>query len=133
MKTLVIIARVALGLVFLFFGSNNFLQFIPPPADMTPAAERFLVALKDSGYVMPILSGLQVAIGAMLVSGVFVPLALVLLAPIMVNIVGFHVMIDRKGLEFVIGLTAIGLFLAFAYRDSFAGVLRPLARPTGVE
>ena len=114
-----------LGLPLVVFGLNGFLEFMEPPADPTPEGQAFLDALEASGFVMPIVKGLEVLCGALLVLGLFVPLALTLLAPIVVNIVGYHVTLDPAGMPIAIGVAVLGLFLAWSYRLNFAGVLSP--------
>lgn len=126
------IARSLLGLLFLVFGLNGFLHFMPTPPVPARAGE-FLGALAASGYMFPLIKGTEVVGGALLLSGRLVPLALVLLAPVIVNIVAFHLALAPGGygmLAFIVGLE---VYLAWAYRDSFAGVLNPNARPVAGE
>ena len=127
MKTIVqrlpVAARFALGLVFFVFGLNGFLHFLPQPP-MTGPAGAFLGALAASGYLFPLLKATEVLGGALLLSGFFVPLALTLLAPVIVNIVAFHLFL-APGNYVVVGIVlASELFLAWTYRASFAGVLQ---------
>ena len=90
-------ARIFLGLVFTVFGLNFFLHFIPqPPAP--PQADAFVGALTASGYLMPLLKTSEVLAGLLLLRNRFVPLALTVLAPIVVNIVGFHLALAPGGL-----------------------------------
>jgi uncharacterized membrane protein YphA (DoxX/SURF4 family) len=126
------VARTLLGLVFLVFGLNGFLHFLPMPPVPARAGE-FLGALAASGYMFPLIKGTEVVAGALLLSGRLVPLALVLLAPVIVNIVAYHLALAPGGyglLALIVGLEA---YLAWAYRDSFAGVLNPSARPVQAE
>ncbi|MCY1056268.1 DoxX family protein [Nannocystis sp. SCPEA4] len=126
------VARTLLGLVFLVFGLNGFLHFLPMPPVPARAGE-FLGALAASGYMFPLIKGTEVVAGALLLSGRLVPLALILLAPVIVNIVAYHLALAPGGyglLALIVGLEA---YLAWAYRDSFAGVLNPSARPVQAE
>ncbi len=82
----VIVARVLLGLVFFVFGLNGFLHWFPLPT-MKGAAPEFMAGLVASGYFFPLLFGTYTITGAALLTGRFVPLALTLLAPVIVNIV----------------------------------------------
>jgi uncharacterized membrane protein YphA (DoxX/SURF4 family) len=84
------VARILLGLVFLVFGLNYFVPFLPTPPMEGPAAA-FAGALFATGYMFPLIKGIEVLAGALLLAGRFVPLALLLLAPIVVNIAAFHV------------------------------------------
>jgi len=127
-------ARVSLGLVFLVFGLNGFLQFIPmkPPEG---AAGQFMGGLFAVGYFFPLLKGTEVVVGLLLLAGRLVPLALVLLAPITVNIAAFHLFVVPEGLGMALLIGLIQLYLALSYRDAFSGVLQfnavPATKRTG--
>lgn len=121
-------ARILLGLVFFVFGLNGFLQFIPQPPLPEPAGA-FMGALAATGYMFPLIKGTEIVAGLLLLSGRFVPLALVLLAPVIVNIVLFHVVLAPGSMIMVVLLVALEGYLAWAYRDAFAGVLQARARP----
>lgn len=121
-------ARALLGLLFLVFGLNGFLHFMPNPPVPARAGE-FLGALAASGYMFPLIKGTEVVAGALLLSGRLVPLALVLLAPVIVNIVAFHLALAPGGYGMLAVIVGLEAYLAWAYRDSFAGVLNPAARP----
>src|SRR5262245_19645109 len=90
-RYLPLIARILMGLGFLVFGLNGFFQFIPQPKTPPPqAAMDFAGALIKTGYMMKLVSGTQAVVGALLLLNLFVPLALVLIAPVLVNIILFH-------------------------------------------
>lgn len=122
MKAATIIARVLLGLVFVVFGSNAFLHFIPLPPMEGPSAA-FMGAMAATGY-LKVVAALQVIGGALLLLGRYVPLGLTLLGPIIVNIVLFHVFMDRNGLPMAIVVSALALFLLWRHRSSFAGLVQ---------
>src|SRR5260370_40582721 len=111
--------RILLGLVFLVFGLNGFLHFLPMTLPKGPAGD-FIGALAASGYMLPLVSGTQTIAGVMLLLGLYVPLALALLAPVIVNIFFFHVFLARDGLPLAIIVVAIELYLAWAHREAFA-------------
>ena len=125
-----VVVRVLLGLFFAVFGLNGFVNFIPPP-ETSPAGEAFLTALAATGYMLPLIKGTELGVGVLLVSGRCVPLALVLLAPVTVNILLFHVVLDPAPVLPLI-LLAGQLYLAFvhrgAYEPLFAGVTPPPPR-----
>src|SRR5438552_2879816 len=79
------VARVFLGFVFTVFGLNGFLHFIPQPPMSGPPAD-FFMALFGTGYMVPLIMGTELVAGVLLLAGRFVPLALTLLAPVIVNI-----------------------------------------------
>jgi putative oxidoreductase len=124
MKYAIIIVRVLLGVVFVVFGSNAFLHFIPtPPMQGQPAA--FIGALISSGYIYAI-AALQMLGGLCLLIGArFVPLGLTLLGPVIVNIVFYHIFLDRSGLPIAIVITILSLFLLWIYRYKFPAIFRP--------
>lgn len=112
-------ARLLLGLIFFVFGLNGFFHFIPqPPAP--PAAAAFGGALAATGYMFPLIKGVEVATGVLLLAGRFVPLALTLLAPVVVNIVAFHLFLAPSGLALPVVIVALGVYLAWTYREVYA-------------
>ena len=123
MKIATIIVRVLLGLIFVVFGSNGFLHFIPTPP-MQGASAAFVGAMADTGYLKAV-AAFQIAGGALLLVGRFIPLGLTLLGPVIVNILLFHIFIDRAGLTAAFVVAALALFLLWRYRTSFAGLVQP--------
>ncbi len=128
MKHLPIVARVLLGLPFVVFGLNGFLQFLPMPP-MEGNAATFMGGLGAAGYFFPLLKATEILAGLMLLSGRGVPLALVVLAPIVLNIVLMHAVVMGSGVAMPLVLMALGIYLAWAYRDAFRGVLQLDAKP----
>jgi hypothetical protein len=122
------VARVLLGLPFVLFGLNYFVPFMPPPPPPPESAMPFLGGLMASGYIMPLVKSIEIASGLALLSNRFVPLALTLLAPIIVNIVAFHFLLAPSyGLPTVI--LALELYLAYSYRAAFLPMLRARVAP----
>ncbi len=124
MKILTIIARMLLGLIFVFFGSNAFLHFLPMPPLPQGVTGEYLHAFFASGYVY-VIGGFQVIGGLLLLIGRFVPLGLTILGAIIVNIWAFHLLMAPEGLPPAVVVTVFELFLVWSYRDRFAGILRP--------
>ncbi len=122
------VARIFLGLVFFVFGLNGFFHFLPQPP-MSGAPADFVGALAATRYMFPLIKGTEVAAGALLLSGRFVPLALTLLAPVVVNIVAFHAFLAPSGLAIPVLVMLAGIYLAWSYRSAFRGVLDGAARP----
>lgn len=125
-----LVIRLLLGLAFLVFGLNGFLHFFSPPPPEANAAGTFLTGLMASGYIMPLMSAIEVVAAVMLLSGRYVPLALTLLAPILVNIVAFHIFLDLKGIGLGALLLVFDVFLAWAYRNAFKPMLAARAQPS---
>jgi uncharacterized membrane protein YphA (DoxX/SURF4 family) len=124
MKILTIIARVLLGLIFVFFGSNAFLHFLPMPPLPQGVAGLYLKAFFDSGYVY-IIGGMQLIAGLLLLIGRFVPLGLTVLAAVIFNIWAFHILMAPEGLPPALVVTVLELFLLWQYRSAFAPLLKP--------
>ncbi len=129
MKFAIIGARVFLGLVFVVFGLNGFFHFIPTP-EMAEAAGSLMGALVATGYFMMVVKLVEVLAGLMILTGRFLPLGLIILAPVSVQILLFHVFLDPKGLPMAIFIIVLQLFLAWAYRGSFSGVLEANPQPS---
>jgi len=123
------VARIFLGLLFTVFGLNGFFQFLPQPS-LPEAAGTLLGAFGGSGYLMALVKGTEVVAGLLLLSNRFVPLALALLAPVVVNIVLFHAFLAPAGMVIPIAVLALELFLAWSYRDAFAPMLAAKVQPT---
>jgi uncharacterized membrane protein YphA (DoxX/SURF4 family) len=124
MKIIVAISRVLVGLVFVVFGLNVFLQFLHQPPPPTGPAGDFVKALFVSHYLYAV-GALQVIGGALLLAGRFVPLGLTLLGPVIVNILLFHSLLDPTGLPIALIVAVLTLVVLWHYRAAFAGLVRP--------
>ncbi len=120
--------RILLGLMFLVFGLNGFFNFMPPPKDMPEHIGAVLGTLTTAGY-MKVVCGTMVLVGALLLLNLFVPLALALLAPIIVGIITFHVFVAPSTIAPAIVVTVMELYLALAYRHAFYPMLRVKTTP----
>jgi uncharacterized membrane protein YphA (DoxX/SURF4 family) len=116
------IVRTLMGLAFFVFGLNGFLNFMPPPPKMPQAALDFMTLMQKS-YLLHLVAGTQLLVGALLLVNRFVPLALALLAPVVVNIVAFHLFIDPSGIVIAFVVLLLELYLAWAYRAAFCPML----------
>ena len=124
MKVATVIARVILGLIFVVFGSNAFLHFIPMGPPPQGLAGEYLHVFVGSGHVY-VIGAVQVIAGALLLIGRFVPLGLTILGAIIVNIWLFHILLAPEGFGPAILVTVLELFLVWRYRDAFKGILSP--------
>jgi putative oxidoreductase len=120
MKIAVLVARILLGLIFLFFGLNGFLNFLHAPIPPGPAGQ-FLAVLGPTIY-LKFVCLVQIVGGVLLLSGQFVPLALVLLGPVIVNILLFHIALQPAGLPPALVTTLLWFIVFFGVRRAFAGV-----------
>ena len=114
-------ARITLGLIFFVFGLNGILNFIKGPMPLGDAGT-FLTIMMEHGY-SDVVAVLQLIAGLLLLVGRYVPLALTILAPILVNILLFHVLIMHGGGWMGLFATVLLLFLIWVYRLSFRGLL----------
>lgn len=119
MKIAVIILRTLMGLLFIFASSMYFLNMIQAP-EMTGPIKTFNEGLAAAPYFMTLMKTTELVCGILLVTGYFVPLALVLLAPVIVNIFFVHATIAPEGLPTAIIVVLIEAFLGYAYRKSYA-------------
>ena len=120
MRITSVIARVLLGLIFLVFGLNGFLHFIPSPPP-SGIAGQFVGALFVSHYLVPIFL-LQVISAVLLLVNRYVPLALTLLAPIIVNILLIHTLMLPSGLPLALVVTVLWIVVFLSVRSAFAGL-----------
>jgi putative oxidoreductase len=120
MKIAALIARILLGLVFVVFGLNGFLNFIKGPLP-SGVAGQFLGALMQSHFVL-VISAVELAGGALLLANRYVPLALVLLGPVIVNIFFYHLLMDRSGLIIAIVVIILWALIALRHRQYFSGL-----------
>ena len=130
MRKLALVAPLLLGAAFVVFGLNGFLNFLPQPNTPMPAGAMTYMTAFMGTYLMKLTMGTQLVSGLLLVSGFFVPLALLLLAPVIVNIILFHVTLMPATIAPGIVVLVLELYLAWAYRRSFAPVLTARAEPS---
>jgi hypothetical protein len=122
------IVRLLFGAGFVLFGLDGFLHFLPhPPAP--EAAMNFATALFATGYMFPLIKGVEVIAGLLLLSNRYVTLALALLAPNIVNILAFHLFLAPQGTPIALVFFAAEVFLAWSYRDAYAPMLRARVEP----
>ena len=107
-------ARLLLGLLFFVFGLNGFLNFIPAPASIPEAAIAFSTALGATGYFFPVLKATEVLMGFLLLTGFAAPLALVVLAPITIQIFLFHFFLTHGASNSILPIVMIALHITAA-------------------
>jgi putative oxidoreductase len=122
MKTVSIIARYLLGLLFTVFGLNGFLNFIHQPPPPNPLAIQFLVAVSASHFAA-FFFAVQLIGGLLLLSGFFVPLALTVLAAELYNILAFHLTLAPASIPPALVACLLWVLVFLQYRASFKDVL----------
>lgn len=123
MKKAELIVRILLGLMVVIFGLNKFIGFMPMPP-MVPAAGAFMGALAGTGYLLPIVGFVQVTTGLLLLSNKFVPLALVLLFPVLINAFFFHLFLDIAGIGGALFAVGMNVFLFFKHKPAYESILK---------
>src|SRR6266436_122080 len=121
MKIVTLIARLLLGLIFVVFGLNGFLNFLSMGPMPSGLAGQFIGALALSHYYW-VVAALQVAGGALLLVNRFVPLGLVLLGPVIVNIILYHVFLNPIGVGLAIVVTVLWGIVFYSQRQHFSGI-----------
>lgn len=121
------IARILLGFVFFASGLAGLLKLAPPPADLPERLLTFNAGLEATGYFMVLLKVTETLCGLALLAGQFVPLALVILAPVMVNIFLVHAFMAPSGLPLAIILGLLMIYLSF-FAQPYSSTIKQLFR-----
>ena len=121
MRIAALIARLLLGLIFVVFGLNAFLQFIPMGPMPTGLAGQFMGALFQSHYLW-VVAVLQIVGGVLLLVNRYVPLGMVLLGPVIVNILLYHLLLNPVGMPLAVLVTALWLIVFYAHHAAFSGI-----------
>jgi len=122
MKIISVIARFLLGFIFLVFGLNGFFHFLSMPAP-TGVAGQFMGALFASHFLIVIFA-IQLIGAVLLLINCYVPLALALLAPIIVNIVLIHILMAPSGLPLALVVTVLWVLVFLSVQSAFRGLLQ---------
>ena len=122
MKIAIIIVRILMGLMFLFASIVVLLNLMPHP-EMKGNAKLFMDGIMATGYFMTLLKVTELACGLAFVAGRFVPLLTVVIFPITLNILFYHVFVAPEGLPVAIPLMLANLFLAYACRKNYKTLL----------
>lgn len=122
MKIASTIARYILGLMFTVFGLNGFLHFLPM-MPMPPLAGQFIGVLVASHYTVPVFL-IQLACGILFLINRYVPLALTLIGPVIVNVLIFHVSMNPSGIVPGLIATICWFIVFYSVRSAFAGIFR---------
>ena len=129
MKTTSTIARYLAGVIFLVFGLNGFLHFIPLPPP-SGVAGQFMGALYVSHYLW-VIFGFQVIAAVLLLLNRYVPLAVAVLAPVIVNILAFHALMAQSGLPLALFVTVLWALIFVDVRPAFAGLFQARLQSRG--
>ncbi len=127
MKIAAVIVRILLGLIFTVFGANGLHPFLPMPPPPAGLAGQYVGALFQSHYTVVIFA-VQLIGGLLLLANLYVPFALAILGPVLVNVLCFHFLMLPAGLPLALATTILWFFLFYYYRRSFAGLFE--AKPS---
>jgi uncharacterized membrane protein YphA (DoxX/SURF4 family) len=124
MKIAMIIVRTLMGLLFIFASVVVLLNLMgPPPEFPNEIARKFNEGLFAPAYFIKLLKITELLCGIAFVVGRYVPLATVVIAPVIINIFMYHAFVDTSGLPVAIFLVASNIFIAYSYRDHYRGLL----------
>jgi putative oxidoreductase len=126
MKIATLIVRILLGLAFVIFGANGFLNFIPAPMP-TGVAGEFMQATMMHSHFLLLTSAVELIAGLLLLIGRYVPFAL----PVLANILDFHLTILLDGVAIALVVVVLWIFLFVQYRGYFASIFTSDAKPSG--
>ena len=112
------VLRIVLGLILIIFGANKFAGFMPAP-ELSEAANNFWTALVNTGYIFPLIGAIEVIAGLLLIIKKWVPFALILFAPIVVNFMFFHLMLAPGSIGPAALTTILTIILIYANWDKY--------------
>jgi uncharacterized membrane protein YphA (DoxX/SURF4 family) len=122
-----LVVRILLGLVFTAFGLMGLLHLMPANPPMPEKAAAFMNGIMAAGYFFPFLKTIETLCGLLLLSGAFVPLALVVLAPIITQIFLFHAFLAPSGLPIALVIGAMEIYLAF-FAKPYSPIVKQIFR-----
>jgi uncharacterized membrane protein YphA (DoxX/SURF4 family) len=123
MKVAMIVVRSLMGLLLIMAAVVVLFDLVPRP-ELTGAVKTFNEGMDAAPYFIPVIKIVELLCGVAFLIGRFVPLATVVIAPVIVQIFLFHLFMDRAGLPVAIFLVAANIFVAWYYRESYAGLLK---------
>jgi len=116
--TIKTVLRIVLALILIVFGANKFIHFMPAP-EFPEAAGNFWIALDNTGYMIPIIGAIEIIVGLLLILNKWVGFALIILAPIAVNMMLFHINLAPAAIGPAALVTILNAILIYAYWDKF--------------
>jgi uncharacterized membrane protein YphA (DoxX/SURF4 family) len=125
MKIAVLIVRILFGLLYAFFAAVVLFHInLGEQPEMTGNAKTFMDGMMASGYLLPLIKITELVCGLALIIGIFAPLATVIIFPISLNILCYHVFVGHDDYGMAIIILLANLFLAYAYRDTYKPMLK---------
>jgi uncharacterized membrane protein YphA (DoxX/SURF4 family) len=126
MDKVVLVVRILMGLMLTLFGAHKIVEFLPAPEmDPSSADTIFFMALLDTGYMMIFIGIVELLAGILLLAGRYIPLALVIIFPVSLNILLFHLILNPPSLAGPgLALFVMNVFLAWHYREHYSSLLK---------
>ena len=117
--------QILFGLIIILSGTNKFFDFIPIPYE--GLAGEVMVGLVKAGYLMPLVALLEIGIGILFISNILVPIAALLLAPLSINFVGFHLALDIAGIAPAAFIFIANVYFIFLHRNKYLILLQDIS------
>ena len=127
MRHIPLLARLVLGFIFFASGLMGLFNLVPVPPNLPEKMQAFMAGIMATGYFLPFLKGTETVCGLLLLVGAFVPLALIVLAPIIINILLVHIFLAPDGLPVALVIAALEIYLAFfasPYKETVRQIFR---------
>lgn len=124
MKTLHRILQYLLGLILFLYAVNKFFHFMPVP-EMRVEAVSFYSALSNTGYILPVVAVFEMLVALALFTGRYVALAMVVLFPLSLNFVFFHLFLDPQNILPALVTLGLNVYILFRYRATYRLLLLP--------
>lgn len=121
------IARILLGLIFFVFGLMGLFNLVPPPPDLPERLQTFNAGMMATGYMLTLVKATETVCGFLLLTGFFVPLALVVLAPVVLNIFLVHAFMAPDGLPLAVIIGILTVYLSF-FAQPYSSTIKQLFR-----
>ncbi|MEJ7586888.1 MAG: hypothetical protein WKI04_04935 [Ferruginibacter sp.] len=122
MKRATLVSRIILGFIYLVFGLDYFLHFIPYQPNHTGRVAAFKAGLVGVGYFYPMIKTIQIVGGISLLVNRYAPFSAVVLFPLSLNILLYHTILVPSGWLMGVILIVTNLFLGYAYRNYYSGM-----------
>ena len=122
MTTLTTVARIILAVFLIVLGSNGFFNFLPYP-EMSDSANAFMGAINSAKFIFPLIGLVEIISGFMLLTKKAVPLALILVFPILINAMIFHISLNQEGMLFATICFLCNILLIYHHRKSYSILL----------
>ncbi|MBI9034483.1 MAG: DoxX family membrane protein [Bacteroidales bacterium] len=123
MKIVILILKILAGIMLIIFGANKLFPFMPSP-EMEGMAAEFMKALNDSGYLMQLVGLVEILTGLAMITNKFLPLMLVVMAPVSVNMLAFHLFMEPASTGPAAFIFLVNFYLIYINRAEYDALLK---------